>query len=68
MLLSISKFDTSGAIAYSSYFGGTYSQASAVAVDASGSAYVTGSDGGNDSFPITETSICDPYFEFPDAK
>jgi Abnormal spindle-like microcephaly-assoc'd, ASPM-SPD-2-Hydin/Beta-propeller repeat len=57
----ISKFDTSGAIVYSSYFGGTnYSYANAVAVDATGFAYVTGYDGGNDSFPITATTICDP--------
>jgi hypothetical protein len=57
----ISKFDTSGAIVYSSYFGGTlYSNATAVAVDTTGAAYVTGYDGGNDGFPITATSICDP--------
>ena len=57
----ISKFDTSGAIVYSSYFGGTnYSYARAVAVDAGGSAYVTGYDGGGDNFPITATTICDP--------
>jgi hypothetical protein len=57
----ISKFDTSGAVVYSSYFGGTnYSYADAVAVDAAGFAYVTGYDGGNDNFPITATTICDP--------
>jgi hypothetical protein len=57
----ISKFDTSGAIVYSSYFGGTNdSYARAVAVDAGGSAYVTGFDGGGDNFPITATTICDP--------
>jgi len=56
----ISKFDTSGAIAYSSYFGGTdYAAASAVALDTNGAAYVTGYDYGV-NFPITTTSICDP--------
>jgi hypothetical protein len=57
----IAKFDTSGAVVYSSYFGGTnYSYARAVAVDAAGFAYVTGYDEGGDKFPITATTICDP--------
>jgi len=57
----ISKFDTSGAIIYSSYFGGTaFTTTVAIAVDTSGFAYVTGYDQGNDNFPITATSICDP--------
>ena len=57
----ISKFDTSGAIVYSSYFGGSGdADASAVAVDSTGSAYVTGYDQGSDSFPITATTICNP--------
>ena len=61
----ISKFDTLGAIAYSSYFGGTLSsQATAVAVDSSGFAYVTGYDQGGDGFPVTATTICDPNSEY----
>lgn len=57
----VSKFDNSGAIVYSSYFGGNgYAQASAIAVDSNGSAYITGYDQGNDNFPITATTICNP--------
>ncbi len=57
----ISKFDNSGSIVYSSYFGGNgYAYATSVAVDSSGFAYVTGYDEGSDSFPITATSICNP--------
>ena len=57
----ISKFDTSGAIVYSSYFGGNgYSYATAVAADTGGFAYVTGYDEGGGSFPITATTICNP--------
>jgi hypothetical protein len=57
----VSKFDTSGGIVYSSYFGGNgYAQASAIAVDSNGGAYITGYDQGNDNFPITATTICNP--------
>jgi hypothetical protein len=58
----VSKFDTTGAIDYSTYFGGTnYTVSNAIAVDATGSAYITGYDPANgDGFPITSTAICDP--------
>ncbi len=57
----IAKFDTSGEMVYSSYLGGTgYSSPAGVAVDASGYAYVAGYDDGQDNFPVTTTSICDP--------
>ncbi len=55
----VSKFTSSGAIAYSTYLGGqTSSLLYAIAVDANGYAYVTGYDIANDNFPITTTNIC----------
>jgi len=57
----VSKFSNTGALAYSTYLGGqTSSRLDAIAVDATGSAYVTGYDTANDGFPIVTTSICDP--------
>jgi hypothetical protein len=57
----VSKFTSSGSIAYSTYLGGlTSSFLNAIAVDSSGSAYVTGYDSAGDNFPIVTTSICDP--------
>jgi len=57
----VSKFTGSGALAYSTYLGGqSLSLLDAIAVDANGSAYVTGYDSAGDSFPIVTTSICDP--------
>ena len=57
----VSEFDTSGVIVYSTYLGGLSSTfLNAIAVDTTGSAYVTGFDIANDSFPIVTTSICDP--------
>jgi hypothetical protein len=57
----VSKFSSSGAMAYSTYLGGlTFSFLDAIAVDSTGSAYVTGYDSANDNFPIVTTSICDP--------
>jgi hypothetical protein len=57
----VSKFTAPGAIAYSTYLSGVASSTlDAIAVDASGSAYVTGSDSAGDNFPVVTTSICDP--------
>ncbi len=57
------KFSSSGVLQYSTYFYDPSSQAqanTAIAVDASGSAYITGVVIGGGTFPITSTSICDP--------
>lgn len=57
----VSKFTSSGAIVYSTYLGGRVdSYLDAIAVDVTGSAYVTGYDWAGDNFPIVTTSICDP--------
>jgi Beta-propeller repeat/Abnormal spindle-like microcephaly-assoc'd, ASPM-SPD-2-Hydin len=57
----VSKFTSSGGIAYSTYLGGLSSSIlNAIAVDTNGQAYVTGFDIAGDSFPIVTTSICDP--------
>lgn len=59
----VSEFSPSGGLLYSTYLYGNGSSQSAVfaiAVDSSGSAYVAGTDVGNETFPITTTSICDP--------
>ena len=54
----VSKFTNSGGIAYSTYLG-YLTALFAIAVDTTGSAYVTGYNIAND-FPIVTTSICDP--------
>ncbi len=59
----LSKFDTTGSLDYSTYFYGSSGNPvniSAIAVDTSGSAYVTGTATSDGTFPITSTSICDP--------
>lgn len=57
----VSKFTGSGSLAYSTYLGGQdFSLLQAIAVDTTGSAYVTGFDSSGDNFPIVTTSICDP--------
>lgn len=57
----IASLTPSGALNYSTYFGGTnYTYIYGIAVDANGSAYVTGQAPADGSFPITSTSICDP--------
>ena len=59
----VSKFSGSGALDYSTYFYdpfGILTDIAAVAVDGSGSAYVTGVAFSDGTFPITSTSICDP--------
>lgn len=59
----VSKFGSSGNLDYSTYFyesSGAIMGINAIAVDASGSAYVTGIALSDGTFPITSTSICDP--------
>jgi hypothetical protein len=59
----VSKFNVSGSLQYSTYFfdpNGLITELEALAVDGSGSAYVTGITIGNGTLPITSTSICDP--------
>jgi len=59
----VSKFSGSGSLQYSTYFyeaSGLLTNNTAIAVDGSGSAYVTGVAFSDGTFPITSTSICDP--------
>ncbi len=59
----LSKFNGSGGLDFSTYFyeaSGLDTLMNAIAVDASGSAYVTGTASSDGTFPITTTSICDP--------
>ena len=58
-----SKFDSTGNLDFSTYFyesSGIETNLNAIAVDGSGSAYVTGVAFSDGTFPITSTSICDP--------
>ncbi len=59
----VAKFSSSGSLSYSTYFdesSGYLTTINAIAVDATGSAYVTGSAFSDGTFPQTSTSICDP--------
>ena len=59
----VSKFSGSGSLQYSTYFyeaSGLLTNTTAIAVDSSGSAYVTGIAFSDGTFPVTSTSICDP--------
>jgi hypothetical protein len=59
----VSQFSNAGTLGYSTYFyesSGILTNLSAIAVDGSGSAYVTGAAFSDGTFPITSTSICDP--------
>ncbi|MBS1850714.1 MAG: choice-of-anchor D domain-containing protein [Acidobacteria bacterium] len=57
----ISKLTSSGAIEYSTYFGGGgVTNITSIAVDETGAAYVTGGADSDGTFPITSTSICNP--------
>jgi hypothetical protein len=59
----LSKFSTSGNLQYSTYFydaTGVGTNPTAIAVDRSGSAYITGAALSFGTFPITTTAICDP--------
>lgn len=59
----VSKFNSGGGLDYSTYFydaSGYPVSTAAIAVDGSGSAYITGSAYSDSTFPITSKSICDP--------
>ncbi len=59
----VNQFSGSGSLTYSTYFfesSGILTSMNAIAVDASGSAYVTGTAFSDGTFPVTSTSICDP--------
>lgn len=59
----VSKFNQTGGLQYSTYLygsGGSEVTLNGIAVDASGSAYVTGLTFSDGTFPVTSTSICDP--------
>jgi len=59
----LSKFSGSGGLNFSTYFYGSSgidTSMNAIAIDAFGSAYVTGTAFSDGTFPITTTSICDP--------
>ena len=59
----VSKFNSSGSLQYSTYFyesSGLLTSINAIAVDGSGSAYITGLALSDGTFPLTSTSICDP--------
>lgn len=59
----VSRFDGTGGLQYSTYFyesSGQMTYPTAIAVDGSGSSYVTGTAVSDGTFPLTSTSICDP--------
>jgi hypothetical protein len=59
----VSKLSSSGGLDYSTYFyesSGSLTVPNAIAVDGSGSAYITGEAYSDGTFPITTTAICDP--------
>jgi hypothetical protein len=59
----VSQFSTGGSLNYSTYFyetSGSITNLNAIAVDGSGSAYITGIALSDGTFPITSTGICDP--------
>ncbi|HTU41262.1 MAG TPA: choice-of-anchor D domain-containing protein [Candidatus Aquilonibacter sp.] len=59
----VSKFNSAGGLDYSTYFyasSGYPVSVTAMAVDGTGSAYITGTAYSDPTFPVTSTSICDP--------
>ncbi|MFZ0816457.1 MAG: choice-of-anchor D domain-containing protein [Candidatus Sulfotelmatobacter sp.] len=59
----VSKFASAGTLDYSTYFYGSSGNPmgiGAIAVDGSGSAYITGTVSSDTTFPTTSTSICNP--------
>ena len=60
----VSKLTSSGAIGYSTYFPGPlFGLLDGIAVDSDGAAYVTGGTSETNSFPVTNTAICNPSLE-----
>jgi hypothetical protein len=59
----VSKISNSGVLGYSTYLYGSSGNPvalTAIAVDGSGSAYVTGTADSDETFPVTSTTICNP--------
>lgn len=59
----VTKFTSAGSLGYSTYFYGSSGNPvgiAGIAVDGSGSAYITGGVTSDGNFPVTSTSICDP--------
>jgi hypothetical protein len=59
----VSKLNSAGGLDYSTYFyasSGNPVSIAAIAVDNSGSAYITGNANSDGTFPLTSTTICDP--------
>jgi Beta-propeller repeat/Abnormal spindle-like microcephaly-assoc'd, ASPM-SPD-2-Hydin len=59
----VTKFASAGTLDYSTYIYGSSGNPigiGAIAVDASGSAYITGTVSSDGTFPITSTGICNP--------
>ena len=59
----VSEFSAAGALDYSTYFyesSGILTNVNAIAVDATGSAYITGAAFSDGTFPVTSNTICDP--------
>ena len=66
----VTKFASSGNLQYSTYFYETsgFTNINAIAVDGTGSAYVTGLSYSDGTFPLTSTSICDPAISGVDCS
>ncbi len=56
----VGKFSSSGSLDYSTYFGGSSTNITGIAVDGGNSAYITGTAISDHTLPVTSTSICDP--------
>jgi len=59
----VAKFNSAGGLGYSTYLYGSSGNPvgiNGIAVDGSGSAYITGTADSDGTFPITSTSICNP--------
>lgn len=59
----VGKFNSAGALQYSTYFYGSSGlpmSINAIAVDSAGDAYITGQALSDSTFPVTSSSICNP--------